>query len=142
MAEPKEMDVWDRVTHAYANNDGVKIHYVTLGNGNPIIMIHGFPDFWYTWRDQMAALSEGYQVVAIDQRGYNKSDKPQGVDHYALSLLVADVAAVIRDLGKERAIIVCNEKSISNIPGTIASPNRSQFSDAIISVPVAMVPKS
>jgi pimeloyl-ACP methyl ester carboxylesterase len=98
-------DVFDRVEHAYADSDGVKIHYVTLGKGDPILMIHGFPDFWYSWRDQMAALSEDYQVVAIDQRGYNKSDKPKGVEHYAADLLVADVAAVIRDLGKEKAII-------------------------------------
>lgn len=98
-------DVFDRVEHAYADSDGVKIHYVTLGKGDPIIMIHGFPDFWYSWRDQMDALSADYQVVAIDQRGYNKSDKPKGVEKYTMDLLVGDVAAVLKDLGKEQAII-------------------------------------
>ena len=58
-------------------------------------MIHGFPDFWYSWRHQMAALSEPFQVVAIDQRGYNLSDKPKGVESYDMRLLVGDVAAVI-----------------------------------------------
>jgi len=98
-------DIVDQVTHGHADNNGVKIHYASLGKGDPIIMIHGFPDFWYTWRDQMAALSEDYQTVAIDQRGYNKSDKPKGVDNYSLDLLVSDVAAVVKSLGKEKAII-------------------------------------
>jgi epoxide hydrolase 4 len=77
-----------------------------LGSGPLIVMIHGFPDFWYTWRDQMAALSDSYQCVAIDQRGYNLSDKPKGVENYRLPLLVADVAAVIKSLGRDKAIIV------------------------------------
>ena len=69
-------------------------------------MIHGFPDFWYSWRHQMSALSDRFQVVAIDQRGYNLSDKPAGVESYDMRLLVADVAAVIRHLKRERATIV------------------------------------
>jgi len=56
-------------------------------------MIHGFPDFWYTWRNQMEALSDKFQCVAIDQRGYNLSDKPKGVENYDMRLLVGDVAA-------------------------------------------------
>jgi pimeloyl-ACP methyl ester carboxylesterase len=69
-------------------------------------MIHGFPDFWYTWRDQMEALSDKFQVVAVDQRGYNLSDKPKGVENYDVRLLVGDVAAVIKHLGRDRAIVV------------------------------------
>ncbi len=99
-------DVYDRVEHGYADSDGVQIHYVTLGDGPLVVMIHGFPDFWYMWRYQMEALSESYQVVAIDQRGYNRSDKPEGVEHYDITLLVSDVGAVIRDLGREEATIV------------------------------------
>src|SRR4030095_10299116 len=59
---------------------GVKLHYVTKGEGTLLVMIHGFPDFWYSWREQMPALSKHFKVVAIDQRGYNKSDQPQGVE--------------------------------------------------------------
>jgi pimeloyl-ACP methyl ester carboxylesterase len=86
----------------------VKIHYAALGDKkNPlIVMIHGFPDFWYSWREQMDALSKDYYVVAIDQRGYNLSDKPKGVENYDMRLLVGDVAAVIKHLGREKAIIV------------------------------------
>jgi pimeloyl-ACP methyl ester carboxylesterase len=101
-------DIEKRVEDGYADSGGVKIHYAALGDKkNPlIVMIHGFPDFWYTWRDQMAALSSDYYVVAIDQRGYNLSDKPKGVENYDVRLLAGDVAAVIKHLGREKAIIV------------------------------------
>ena len=95
-----------RVKDGYADSNGVKIHYASLGSGPLIVMIHGFPDFWYTWRDQMAVLSDKYQCVAIDQRGYNLSDKPKGVENYRLPLLVGDVAAVITSLGRDKAVIV------------------------------------
>src|SRR5262245_57123866 len=101
-----DRDIDKRVEHGYAENNGVKIHYASIGKGPLIVMVHGFPDFWYSWRDQMAALSSNYQVVAIDQRGYNLSDKPKGVDNYAMGLLVSDVAAVIKHLGRDKAIIV------------------------------------
>src|SRR5437870_11259254 len=87
-------DFESRVEHGYADSNGVKIHYASLGQGPLMVMIHGFPDFWYTWRDQMAELSSQYQTVAIDQRGYNLSGKPKGVDNYDMALLVGDVAAV------------------------------------------------
>ena len=99
-------DLDKRVEHGYADSGGVKIHYASLGKGPLIVMIHGFPDFWYSWRDQMEALSKDHQVVAIDQRGYNLSDKPKGVENYDLRLLVGDVAAVVKHLKREKAIIV------------------------------------
>lgn len=100
-------DVFDRVDHGYADNGGVRIHYATLGRrGRLIVMIHGFPDFWYTWRDQMRVLSHRFRVVAIDQRGYNLSDRPAGVEAYTLATLAGDVAAVIRASGEEHAVIV------------------------------------
>ncbi|BCS35632.1 epoxide hydrolase [Luteitalea sp. TBR-22] len=103
----QQKDVFDRVEHGYAVSDaGVKIHYASLGKGPLVVMIHGFPDFWYSWRHQMAALSASFQVVAIDQRGYNLSDKPKGVEAYDMRLLVGDVAAVIRHLGRDKATIV------------------------------------
>jgi len=105
--QAQQADVFDRVTHGYAVSEGgVKIHYASLGQGPLVVMIHGFPDFWYTWRHQMAALSQNFQVVAIDQRGYNLSDKPKGVENYDMRLLVGDVAAVIKHLKADRATIV------------------------------------
>jgi pimeloyl-ACP methyl ester carboxylesterase len=89
----------------FADSDGVKIHFVATGNGPLIILIHGFPDFWYSWRDQMPVLAKHFQVVAIDQRGYNKSDQPKGVDSYKLDKLVADVDAVRKHFKADKAII-------------------------------------
>ena len=61
-----------------------------VGEGPLVVFCHGFPESWYSWRHQMAALSQRFQVVAIDQRGYNLSDKPKGVENYDMELLVAD----------------------------------------------------
>ena len=96
----------ERVQHGHAENNGVKIHYATLGEGPLLVMIHGFPDFWYTWRNQMESLSDQFQTVAVDLRGYNESDKPRGVENYAMPLLVGDIVAVIRHLGRDKAIVV------------------------------------
>ena len=99
-------DFADRVTHEFADSDGVKIHYAKAGEGPLIVFIHGFPDFWYTWREQMEGLAGEYTVAALDTRGYNKSDQPEGVENYDMRFLVGDVAAVIENEGREKAIIV------------------------------------
>ncbi len=101
-------DIEARVTHGYANSGGVKIHYAALGDpAKPlVVMIHGFPDFWFTWRDQMDALAATHYVVAMDQRGYNLSDQPAGAESYEMPLLVGDVVAVIHAVGREKAVVV------------------------------------
>jgi pimeloyl-ACP methyl ester carboxylesterase len=100
-------DVWDQVEHKYADSNGVKIHYAVLGEGPLVVMIHGFPDFWYTWRHQMRALADAkYRVAAVDLRGYDLSDKPKGVDSYKMPLLVGDIAAVVSAEKAGKAIIV------------------------------------
>ncbi len=92
--------------HGFAKSGDVKIHYVTAGEGPLVVMIHGFPDYWYTWREQIPALSKHFQVVAIDQRGYNNSSQPEGVENYAMPKLTADVKAVIEHFGKKKATVV------------------------------------
>ena len=99
-------DIEQYVTHGYAENNGVKIHYASLGTGPLVVMVHGFPDYWYTWRNQMVALAPQYQAVALDLRGYNLSDKPKGGENYKMRELLGDVRAVIQALGQEKAIIV------------------------------------
>lgn len=101
-----QADPWQDAEHGYADNNGVRIHYATMGTGPLVVMIHGFPDFWYSWRHQMEGLSDYFKVVAIDQRGYNHSDAPEGDSNYAMQNLVADVATVIRHLGEDSATIV------------------------------------
>ena len=100
------VDVWDAVDHHYADNDGTKIHYVTLGEGEPVVFLHGFPDFWYTWSNQMAKLSGDFKTVALDLRAYNQSDKPEGVEHYRMDLLLGDIEAVLDDLGEPQVTLV------------------------------------
>jgi len=104
--EPALLDIERKVSHGYATNDGVRIHYARLGEGPLMVMIHGFPDCWLTWRAQMEVLAKTHEVIAIDQRGYNLSDRPKGVENYDMKLLVSDVAAVIRARGREKAIVV------------------------------------
>lgn len=99
-------DLLNEVTHAHADNNGVKIHYVSIGEGPVLLFVHGFPDFWYSWRHQIAALRDGYKCVAIDQRGYNESDKPEGQEQYDVQVLVSDVAAVVQALGVEKVTLV------------------------------------
>ena len=97
-----------RFVDGYADSDGVRIHYVTVGNpkDSPVLMIHGFPDYWYSWRFLMADLWPNHFVIAIDQRGYNLSDKPAGEQNYQLQYLVGDVAAVLHRLGLAKATII------------------------------------
>jgi pimeloyl-ACP methyl ester carboxylesterase len=90
----------------FADSDGVKIHYVTKGTGPLVILIHGFPDFWYSWRHQIPALAKHFQVVAIDMRAYNKSDQPKGVENYTIDKLAGDVDAVVKHFKQEKATIV------------------------------------
>ena len=101
-------DLDKQVEHGYADSNGVKIHYAALGAKDAplIVMIHGFPDFWYSWREQMVPLSKTHRVVALDQRGFNLSDKPKGVANYDMELLAGDVVAVIKHHGREKAIVV------------------------------------
>jgi epoxide hydrolase 4 len=99
---------FDTAEHHYADSGGVKIHYAAAGPKDAplVVFIHGFPDFWYSWRSQMEAFSPKYRVVALDLRGYNLSDKPVGLDNYAIPLLVQDVVSVIKHAGRERAIVM------------------------------------
>lgn len=92
--------------HGFAQSGDIKIHYVTAGKGPLVVMIHGFPDYWYTWRKQIPELSKHFQVVAIDQRGYNKSGQPKGVENYKMSSLAQDVQNVVKHFGREKAVLV------------------------------------
>ena len=96
----------EALEHCTATINGVELHYVTAGSGPLVVLLHGFPEFWYSWRHQIAPLAESHTVVAVDQRGYNTSSKPTGVGAYALWHLVEDVRALVVHLGYDRATIV------------------------------------
>ena len=92
------------VEHRHAQVNGIRMHYVTAGSGPLCLLLHGFPEFWYSWRNQIAALARHFTVVAPDQRGYNETEKPAW--GYEIDVLVADVVELIRALGHRRALLV------------------------------------
>ena len=95
--------------HAYIRSNGVTLHTVRAGpeDGPLLILLHGFPEFWYGWRRQFPFLARaGYRVWAPDQRGYNLSQKPRGIAAYNLDELTADVVGLIDAAGREKAIVV------------------------------------
>jgi epoxide hydrolase 4 len=95
------------IAHRRVQGDGVNLHVAHAGDGPCVILLHGFPEDWRTWKHQIPALvSAGFAVFAPDLRGYNESDKPQHRGAYHMKHLVEDVAAVVRDTGRERAHIV------------------------------------
>jgi pimeloyl-ACP methyl ester carboxylesterase len=92
--------------HRMVETNGIRLHCAVDGSGPLVIFLHGFPECWYSWRHQLAALAPRFRVVAPDLRGYNQSEKPRGVQAYALSELVADVGGLIHAFGEREAIIV------------------------------------
>ena len=92
--------------HEYITTNGVKLHYVTQGEGPLMLMLHGFPEFWYSWRHQIPEFANDFKVVALDLRGYNDSDKPQDKSAYVMAEFILDVEGVIKGLGYEKCVLV------------------------------------
>ena len=87
--------------------DGVRLHVVEEGEGPLVLLVHGFPELWYSWRFQLPALAAaGYRAVAYDQRGYGRSSKFWDTDAYRISRLVRDAVGLVSALGERQAVIV------------------------------------
>jgi pimeloyl-ACP methyl ester carboxylesterase len=89
----------------FVDSGGVKLHYVARGEGPLCVLLHGFPDFSWSWRRQLPELSRRFRAVAVDLRGYNLSDKPEGIESYAMEKLVADVLSVLEHFKAEKAVV-------------------------------------
>jgi pimeloyl-ACP methyl ester carboxylesterase len=101
------IDLDESIRHGYTQVGDVRLHYAECGSGDRlVILLHGFPECWYSWRHQLKALGEHYRVVAPDMRGYNLSDKPPRVEDYRVERLVDDVLGLIRHFGAREAAIV------------------------------------
>jgi pimeloyl-ACP methyl ester carboxylesterase len=95
------------IRHGYAQVGDVRLHYAECGEGERlVVLLHGFPECWYSWRHQLKALGGRYRVVAPDMRGYNLSDKPGRVEDYRMPRLVDDVTGLIRHFGAREAAVV------------------------------------
>jgi epoxide hydrolase 4 len=93
-------------THRFLEANGLRLHYVTQGQGPLMLFLHGFPECWYSWRHQLEFFSSRYTCVALDLRGYNDSDKPTGIEAYRLETLVEDVRGALSALGHDRMVLV------------------------------------
>jgi pimeloyl-ACP methyl ester carboxylesterase len=95
------------LTHRFINTNGIKMHIAQQGSGPLVVLCHGFPESWYSWRHQLTALSEaGYHVVAPDQRGYGQTDRPEPIEAYNILELTADIVGLVDALNQEQAVIV------------------------------------
>jgi pimeloyl-ACP methyl ester carboxylesterase len=94
------------VTHRMVEASGIHLHVAEQGEGPLVVLCHGFPESWYSWRHQLAALSAaGFHAVAPDMRGYGQSDRPEAIDQYTLLHLVGDMVGLLDALGADQAVI-------------------------------------
>jgi pimeloyl-ACP methyl ester carboxylesterase len=93
------------VRHEWRTVNGVRLHCIVAGDGPLVVLLHGFPEFWYSWRYQIPVLAQHFTVVAPDMRGYNLSDKPSRVEDYTLPTLIEDVAQLVHSFGQDHAIV-------------------------------------
>ena len=95
---------WD---HRMALVNGINIHYVLEGQGNPVVLLHGWPEFWYGWRKQIPVLSRRFQTIAPDMRGFGYSDKP--LSGYDTRSAASDIYELVRQLGLQQVDIVAHD---------------------------------
>lgn len=95
--------------HEYADVNGVRLHYVTAGKGKLIMFVHGFPEFWYEWKNQIIEFGHDYQAVAPDMRGYNLSSKPAEVDQYQVKYMIEDLRLLAEKLGHKKFTLVAHD---------------------------------
>ena len=131
----------DQVTHRRIQNGDVGIHVAERGKGPLVVLVHGMPDLWYTWRHQLEALAAaGYRAVAIDLRGIGGTDAPPNVESYGMRHLVGDVIAVLDDADEDRAAIVGHDWG-ANVVWQTAARHPERIS-ALVAMSVQYRPRS
>jgi pimeloyl-ACP methyl ester carboxylesterase len=126
------------ISHNYADVNDIRLHYAEAGGGDQlVILLHGFPEFWYSWQKQLQALSGKFHVVAPDMRGYNLSDKPARVEDYKIDKLIGDVIGLIDHFGAKRAAIVGHDWG-AGVAWAVAQKHPDRVSRlAVLQVPSA-----
>jgi pimeloyl-ACP methyl ester carboxylesterase len=97
------------IKHDFADVNGLRLHYAHAGEGPLILFCHGFPEFWYAWRRQLAEFGRDHQAVAPDLRGFNLSSKPAPVEHYQTKHLIADIGAFAQHFTDEKFVLVAHD---------------------------------
>nr|XP_021183905.2 epoxide hydrolase 3 [Helicoverpa armigera] len=114
--------------HKYIKVNGTVLHYVESGDPSKPLMLflHGFPEFWYSWRHQIVEFQKDYWCIAVDMRGYGDSERPEGVSSYRMELLIEDVRDLIRQLGREKTILISHDWG-----GLIACEFRNKYPEVL-----------
>jgi len=99
----------NKFEHKYADVNNIRLHYVTVGKGKLIMFLHGFPEFWHEWKNQLSEFGRDYQAVVPDMRGYNLSSKPIEVEQYRMKHLIEDIRALSEHLGYKKFILVAHD---------------------------------
>src|SRR5258708_39603783 len=95
------------INHSFVKTNGIKMHVAETGDGFPVVVCHGFPEMWYSWRHQMKALAEaGFRAIAPDARGYGETDSPAPIEAYTQRKLVGDIVGMLDALGIGKCVIV------------------------------------
>jgi pimeloyl-ACP methyl ester carboxylesterase len=135
------MAVVPKIQYGFAEVNGVRLHYAETGaeKNDLVLLLHGFPEFWYSWRNQLPVLGAQFHTVAPDMRGYNLSEKPSGVESYAIDVLVNDVTGLIDHFGKDKAAIVGHDWG-AGVAWAVAQMRPERVSKlAVMQVPPAAV---
>jgi pimeloyl-ACP methyl ester carboxylesterase len=100
----------EEFTDRFIETNGIRMHIVEKGTGPLVLMLHGFPECWYTWRHQIAAVADaGYHVVVPDQRGYGQTDRPEAIEDYNMFQLTGDIVGLVHAIGEKEAILVSHD---------------------------------
>ena len=99
------MDLFKEIEEVYIETNGIKLHTIVIGSGEPLILLHGFPEFWYCWKSVIPGLKEKFKLIIPDMRGYNLSDKPKDVQKYKMEYLIGDIKGLIKELNLKRVIL-------------------------------------
>ncbi|MCH8201172.1 MAG: alpha/beta hydrolase [Chloroflexi bacterium] len=128
------------ITHRTIQTNGINMHIAEAGEGPLVLLIHGFPELWYSWRHQLPALAEaGYHAVAPDVRGYGDTDKPPKIEDYAMREMVADYLGVLEHFGEDKAVIVGHDWG-SMMAWTTAALHPERFR-AVVGMSVPYLPR-
>jgi len=93
------MTILNDMKETYIETNGIKLHTIIIGSGAPLVLLHGFPEFWYCWYKVIPLLKENFKLIIPDMRGYNLSDKPEGVENYKVEILIEDIKGLSEKLG-------------------------------------------
>lgn len=99
------MDLFKEIEEVYIDTNGIKLHTIVIGSGEPLILLHGFPEFWYCWKSVILGLKEKFKLIIPDMRGYNLSDKPNDVKKYKMEYLIGDIKGLIEELNLKRVYL-------------------------------------